>query len=81
MGSLTAREHELLRFETRWWRLPGSKESAIRDELGLTSTRYYQLLHELAQREEVEAAYPVLVHRLRRRMTVRRPARGAITLD
>ena len=78
---MTEDEHQIMRFENRWWRLAGSKEAAIRDELDMAPTRYYQLLHELAHREDVLAAYPVLAGRLRRRMTTRRPARGTITLD
>lgn len=74
-------ERQIMRFEDRWWRLAGSKEAAIRDELGLAPTRYYQLLHQLAQREDVLAAYPVQTKRLRRRMA-RKPARPSVgTLD
>jgi hypothetical protein len=63
---MTEQEHAIMRFESKWWRLAGSKESAIRDEFGFSPTRYYQLLHGLLSRQDVEAAYPVLVHRLRR---------------
>lgn len=76
-------EHQIMRFEDRWWRLAGSKDTAIGRELGITPTRYYQLLHQLAHRDDVHAAYPVLVNRLRRRMA-RRPARptvGTLKLD
>ncbi|MBB1034605.1 DUF3263 domain-containing protein [Dietzia sp. CQ4] len=70
-------------FEGRWWRLAGSKDAAIREELDLAPTRYYQLLHQLVGREDVLAAYPVLVHRLRRRMARRaaRPTVGTLNLD
>lgn len=80
---MTEGEHQIMRFEDRWWRLAGSKEAAIRDELGMAPTRYYQQLHQLAYREDVLAAYPVLAKRLRRRMG-RRPARptvGTLSLD
>ncbi|ODQ97275.1 hypothetical protein BFG51_11435 [Dietzia alimentaria] len=74
---MTEDEHRIMRFESRWWRLAGSKDTAIRDELDLAPTRYYQLLHQLIARPDVHAAYPVLVNRLRRR-TNRRPARPAV---
>jgi len=80
---MTNLEHEIMQFESRWWRLAGSKDAAIRDELDLAPTRYYQLLHQLIARPDVNAAYPVLVNRLRRRAT-RRPARptvGTLNLD
>ncbi|WP_230930335.1 DUF3263 domain-containing protein [Dietzia aurantiaca] len=80
---MTDEEHQIMRFEARWWRLAGSKESAIRDELDMAPTRYYQLLHQLASREDVLANYPVLTKRLRRRMA-RKPARprvGTLNLD
>ncbi|MDZ4235724.1 MAG: DUF3263 domain-containing protein [Dietzia sp.] len=80
---MTDEEHAIMRFEGRWWRLAGSKDAAIRDELNLSPTRYYQLLHQLASRPNVHAEYPVLVNRLRRRMTRRaaRPAVGTLDLD
>ena len=74
---MTDIEHEIMQFESRWWRLAGSKDAAIRDELDLTPTRYYQRLHQLIGREDTLAAYPVLVNRLRRR-TTRRPARPTV---
>lgn len=80
---MTDIEHEIMRFEQRWWRLAGSKDTAIQREFGLTPTRYYQLLHQLIARPDAHAAYPVLVNRLRRR-TTRRPARptmGTLKLD
>lgn len=80
---MTELEHQIMSFEDRWWRLSGSKDTAIVRELGMKPTRYYQLLHQLAGRADVHAAYPVLVNRLRRRMN-RRPARptvGTLNLD
>ncbi|MGW8593185.1 DUF3263 domain-containing protein [Dietzia sp. NPDC055877] len=80
---MTEFEHQIMQFESRWWRLAGSKESAIRDELDMSPTRYYQLLQQLAQREDVLATYPVLTKRLRRRMnrTPARPRVGTLNLD
>lgn len=80
---MTEAEHAIMRFESRWWRLAGSEDTAIAAELGMKPTRYFQLLHQLIARDDVHAAYPVLVGRLRRR-TARRPARptvGTLNLD
>lgn len=78
---MTEHEHQIMRFEDRWWRLAGSKDSTIQRELGMKPTRYYQVLHRLVGRQDVHAAYPVLMSRLRRRMTTKRRTRGALTLD
>ncbi len=63
---MTEQETAILAFESRWWRLAGHKEQAIRDELGLTPIRYYQILAALIQTEAALEADPVLVHRLQR---------------
>jgi len=64
--TLSERDLAFLAFEHREWRLRGEKDSAMRDEFGLTPTRYYGLLNRLIDRPEAEAAEPVLIHRLRR---------------
>jgi hypothetical protein len=79
MAALSEREVRILAFERNWWRQPGAKEQAIRDMLGLSATRYYQMLNELIDRPEAMAADPVLVKRLRRQRARReriRTARG-----
>lgn len=79
---MTEHERQIMEFEDRWWRIAGSKEAAIDNELGMKATRYYQELRQLIQREDVLAAYPVLTNRLRRRMSrrVARPAVGMLSL-
>jgi hypothetical protein len=77
MAALSERETEILSFERRWWRLPGAKEQAIADQLGLSATRYYQLLNELIERPEALAFDPVLVKRLRRLRARRHRLRAA----
>lgn len=57
----------MLALERRWWQQPGAKEQAIRDQLALTPTRYYQLLGQLLDRPETLAHDPLTVGRLRRR--------------
>ena len=83
MAALSEREMRILAFERNWWRQPGAKEQAIADLLGLSATRYYQLLNELIDRPEALGFDPVLVKRLRRQRARRRwmrsapPGRGA----
>ncbi|MFE4517244.1 DUF3263 domain-containing protein [Kitasatospora sp. NPDC056783] len=75
MGELGERDRAVLALEGRQWRTAGAKERAIREELGLSPTRYYQLLNGLLDREEALAHAPVLVNRLRRIREARRSAR------
>jgi hypothetical protein len=74
---LSERETRVLAFERHWWRQPGAKEQAISDQLGLSATRYYQMLNELIDRPEAMAADPVLVKRLRRQRARRERIRSA----
>src|SRR5215471_3101172 len=77
VASLSERETRVLAFERHWWRQPGAKEQAISDQLGLSATRYYQMLNELIDRPEAMAADPVLVKRLRRQRARRERIRSA----
>ncbi len=58
----------------------GAKEQAIAEVLGITATRYYQLLNELIDSPEALKFDPVLVKRLRaqraRRQRIRSPKPG-----
>ena len=80
---LPRRERDVLAFERHWWRYAGAKEAAIREQFGLSATRYYQVLNALIDRPEALAADPLLVRRLRRVRAARqrqRPTRGMGTL-
>ena len=70
-AALTDREQQILAFETKWWKHAGSKEQAIRDTFGLSSTRYYQLLNGLLDNPAALAHDPVLIGRLRRLRSTR----------
>lgn len=70
------REKQILAFEARWWKHAGSKEQAIRDSFGLSSTRYYQLLNALLDNPDALAEDPVLIGRLRRLRSTRARTRG-----
>ncbi|MDR7280374.1 DUF3263 domain-containing protein [Catenuloplanes atrovinosus] len=64
--ALAEREVRILEFEKKWWRHAGAKEQAIRDEFGISSTRYYQLLNGLLDNPLALAHDPMLIGRLRR---------------
>lgn len=74
---LGQRDLAMLEFERRWWKRPGAKEQAIRDEFGLTATRYYQLLNVLLDDPAALEHDPVLVQRLRRVRSTRTRTRTA----
>ena len=74
--TLTDREVSVLAFERRWWRHAGAKEQAMRDELDLTPTRYWQILLDLIHRPEALAQDPQTVNRLLRLEQQRRRLRA-----
>jgi hypothetical protein len=81
-AGLAAHDLAILAFERRWWRFAGAKEEAIRRELGLSPTAYYQVLNRLLDDPSAQRAEPELVERLRRlRATRDRRRAGARTGD
>lgn len=78
--SLSDLEHDILAIEAQWWRYPGAKETAIADQLGLTATRYYQLLNHLIDQPAALAHAPLLIRRLQRLRDTRRRHRTRGTL-
>lgn len=66
LTELSERDVRLLAFESRGWRNPGTKEQAIRLELGISAARYYQLLNALIDSPAAARYDPLLVSRLRR---------------
>lgn len=72
---LTDDDQALLDFESRPWPNATAKEVRAHEELGLSATRYYARLRWLERSPDAEAAYPVLVHGLRRQREIRRLAR------
>lgn len=57
----------LLAFEARWPRHNGTKDLAIRHDLGITPARFYQLLGRAAKTSEGIAADPITARRVRER--------------
>ena len=74
---LDPRSRAILDFERDWWKQPGPKERAIREGLGISPTRYHQLLNEIIDRPEALEFDPMLVRRLRRLREARRRKRFA----
>ncbi|MEU8616342.1 DUF3263 domain-containing protein [Streptomyces sp. NPDC048623] len=74
-AALSERERAVLAVERRSWPGPGAKERAVREQLGLSATRYYQLLNALLDDPRALAHDPVTVNRLRRVRDERRTRR------
>ena len=64
--ALSDRDRAILEFECGWWLEPGPKEAAIRSRLGLSASRYRELLQLLIDDPEALAFDPLLVRRLQR---------------
>jgi hypothetical protein len=73
--ALTDHEQAVLDFERSWWTEDGVKEALIEDRLGMTSSRYYQVLNELLDRPDALDHDPMVVRRLRRLRDRKRRAR------
>ncbi|KIF75899.1 hypothetical protein QR77_22440 [Streptomyces sp. 150FB] len=74
-AELSDRDRALLALEQRGWPGPGAKERAIREQLGISPTRYYQLLSALLDDPRAAEHAPVTVNRLRRVRQARRDQR------
>jgi len=72
---ISERDRAILDFERSWWMREGAKEEAIRRELGISGTRYYQLLGALVDEPAAFAYDPLTVKRFRRDRDRRRRVR------
>lgn len=63
---LSDSDRSILEFEGSWWLYPGPKDRAIREYLGISATRYYQVLRRLLDDPRAERHAPMTVRRLRR---------------
>ncbi|GAB2762723.1 DUF3263 domain-containing protein [Nocardioides pakistanensis] len=75
MGALSDERRVVLELESSWWRYAGAKEAAIRERLGWSSTRYYQVLNALLDDPAALEHSPMVVNRLRRVREQRRRLR------
>lgn len=84
MIALDPQLRSVLDLERRWARVGGSKARSIRQRLGISPTRYHQLLVRAIDLPEALAYDPMLVRRLRRlrdaRRRARRPRLGPLAL-
>jgi hypothetical protein len=63
VGELTERERAMLLFCRRWWHAKGSQEVAIREEFGVSPTRFWQEVRALVTRQEAVAFAPDVCRR------------------
>ena len=69
---MTDDEKRMLDLAGLRWNYAGNLEQAVRDEFGISLTRFYQRINQLIDTEEALAHSPVVVNRLRRLRTPRR---------
>jgi hypothetical protein len=72
---LSRRERAILEFERGWWREAGTKRRAVRSRLGMSASRYYEVLDHLIDDRDALSHDPLLVRRLRRDRAARRRQR------
>ncbi|GAA0997853.1 DUF3263 domain-containing protein [Subtercola frigoramans] len=78
---LSDRDRRILEFERVWWQHSGAKEQAVRDEFGLSPTRYYQIVAALTDSSAALTFDPMLIKRLQRVRDTRMAARSARLLS
>ena len=78
---LDERQLQVLAFEGRAWQQPARKAEAIRDEFGISATRYYRILGELIDSPAALRHDPMLVKRLQRMRSARAEARSRRSLS
>jgi hypothetical protein len=71
---LSEKDIRILDFEAGWWHFPEPKDRAIRDYLGMSSTRYYQALRRLVDDDDAAQQYPLVIKRLRKMKEDRKKA-------
>jgi len=72
------RARSVLELERRWASSGGRKARLIRERLGISPTRYHQVLVRTIDLPEALAYDPMLVRRLRRLRDARRSARRSM---
>jgi hypothetical protein len=63
---LGQRDRAVIDFERSWFLYPGPKDRAVAEYLGISATRYYQVLRRLLDNPEAERYDPLTIRRLRR---------------
>ena len=75
---LSERDIAIIEFERTSWQLPSSKEAAIRQRFGLSTSRYYQLRDNLLESREALQYDPLVIRRLLRLRNKRRAVRYGV---
>ena len=83
---LSKRDRDVLDFERSWWLVPGPKDRAVQEHLGISAGRYYQILRGLLDEPDAMAYDPLTVRRLLKVQAERRrlrpePRTIAVSLD
>jgi hypothetical protein len=63
---LSDRDRAVIDFERAWFLYPGPKDRAVAEYLGMSATRYYQVLRRLLDDPDAERYDPLTIRRLRR---------------
>jgi hypothetical protein len=74
-SELSDQDLAVLDLARRQWAGPGARDRAIRERLGISPTRYFQLLNALLDDARALAHDPLTVNRLRRARDARRGSR------
>lgn len=69
---LSEQERAVLDLERTWWKDGCNKAAAVRARLGLSLSRYNQLLSRLASNKDAEVYDPLVVARVRKAQAERR---------
>jgi hypothetical protein len=72
---MSVRDRRILAFERHWFHDARAKETAITEQFGLTSTRYFQILNRLLDDPGAMRQDPQTVARLRRLRLARQRSR------
>jgi hypothetical protein len=64
--TLSDKDRRVLDFEGSWWLYPEPKDRAIPEYLGMSATRYYQVLRRLMDDRAALEHAPLTVRRLQR---------------
>jgi hypothetical protein len=73
-GGLSERDVRVLDFEESWWLYPQPKDRAIKEYLGMSAARYYQILRRVVEDGAALQYAPMTVRRLRRVQRTQREA-------
>jgi hypothetical protein len=61
---LSDRDRAILTFEEEHWVHTGRKQNDIREQFGISTPRYYQMLGDLIQNEDAVKEFPQLTKRM-----------------